>query len=116
MKTNYFQVKFPSLPENISLSRVIVASFAAQLDFTRTNWKRSGSRFLKLFPTVLFTDTRKTAKVKSAWNLRLTMEYLILWLLIMAAGSQIWTGQDSRIFHGSGTDGFRACFYGIIYG
>ena len=34
MKTNYFQVKFPSLPENISLSRVIVASFAAQLDFT----------------------------------------------------------------------------------
>ena len=34
MKTNYLQVKFPSLPENISLSRVIVASFAAQLDFT----------------------------------------------------------------------------------
>ncbi len=34
MKTNYLRVEFPSLPENISLSRVIVASFAAQLDFT----------------------------------------------------------------------------------
>lgn len=34
MRTNYLQVEFPSLPENISLSRVIVASFAAQLDFT----------------------------------------------------------------------------------
>ena len=27
-------ITFPSLPENVSLSRVIVASFAAQLDFT----------------------------------------------------------------------------------
>jgi len=34
MNTNYLRVEIPSLPENISLSRVIVASFAAQLDFT----------------------------------------------------------------------------------
>ena len=34
MKENYLMVTFPSLPENVSLSRVIVASFAAQLDFT----------------------------------------------------------------------------------
>lgn len=34
MKENYLKVSFPSLPENVSLSRVIVASFAAQLDFT----------------------------------------------------------------------------------
>lgn len=34
MKSNYLKVEFPSLPENVSLSRVIVASFAAQLDFT----------------------------------------------------------------------------------
>ncbi|NLW57088.1 MAG: anti-sigma F factor [Firmicutes bacterium] len=34
MKENYLKVTFPSLPENVSLSRVIVASFAAQLDFT----------------------------------------------------------------------------------
>ncbi len=34
MKKNYLMVNFPSLPENVSLSRVIVASFAAQLDFT----------------------------------------------------------------------------------
>ncbi|HHU50853.1 MAG TPA: anti-sigma F factor [Firmicutes bacterium] len=34
MDSNYLKVEFPSLPENVSLSRVIVASFAAQLDFT----------------------------------------------------------------------------------
>ncbi len=34
MKENYLKISFPSLPENVSLSRVIVASFAAQLDFT----------------------------------------------------------------------------------
>ena len=34
MKENYLHVSFPSLSENVSLSRVIVASFAAQLDFT----------------------------------------------------------------------------------
>lgn len=34
MKENYLTITFPSLPENVSLSRVIVASFAAQLDFT----------------------------------------------------------------------------------
>lgn len=34
MKENYLNISFPSLPENVSLSRVIVASFAAQLDFT----------------------------------------------------------------------------------
>jgi stage II sporulation protein AB (anti-sigma F factor) len=34
MKENYLNITFPSLPENVSLSRVIVASFAAQLDFT----------------------------------------------------------------------------------
>ncbi|HHW12378.1 MAG TPA: anti-sigma F factor [Firmicutes bacterium] len=34
MKENYLNISFPSLPDNVSLSRVIVASFAAQLDFT----------------------------------------------------------------------------------
>ncbi|NLC52631.1 MAG: anti-sigma F factor [Firmicutes bacterium] len=34
MKENYLNISFPSLPHNVSLSRVIVASFAAQLDFT----------------------------------------------------------------------------------
>lgn len=34
MKENYLKISFPSLPENVSLSRVIVAAFAAQLDFT----------------------------------------------------------------------------------
>jgi len=34
MESNYLKVEFPSLPENVSLSRVIVASFAAQLEFT----------------------------------------------------------------------------------
>lgn len=34
MENNYLKVEFPSLSENVSLSRVIVASFAAQLDFT----------------------------------------------------------------------------------
>lgn len=34
MDSNYLKVEFPSLPVNVSLSRVIVASFAAQLDFT----------------------------------------------------------------------------------
>jgi len=31
---NYMQMEFLSLPENVSLSRVAVASFAAQLDLT----------------------------------------------------------------------------------
>lgn len=34
MKENYLNISFPSLPDNVSLSRVIAASFAAQLDFT----------------------------------------------------------------------------------
>ena len=34
MKENYLLITFPSLPENVGLARVIVASFAAQLDFT----------------------------------------------------------------------------------
>jgi len=34
MKENYLKISFPSLPENVSLARVIVAAFAAQLDFT----------------------------------------------------------------------------------
>lgn len=34
MKENYMQITFPSLPDNVGLARVIVASFAAQLDFT----------------------------------------------------------------------------------
>ncbi|HBT20475.1 MAG TPA: anti-sigma F factor [Peptococcaceae bacterium] len=31
---NYVQLEFLSVPENVSLSRVVVASFAAQLDLT----------------------------------------------------------------------------------
>ncbi|HBL35816.1 MAG TPA: anti-sigma F factor [Firmicutes bacterium] len=34
MKENYLLITFPSIPENVGLARVIVASFAAQLDFT----------------------------------------------------------------------------------
>lgn len=34
MKENYLKISFPSLPENVGLARVIVAAFAAQLDFT----------------------------------------------------------------------------------
>lgn len=36
MANNYFQAEFPSLPQNVGLARSIVASFAAQLDFTLT--------------------------------------------------------------------------------
>lgn len=31
---NYMKIEFTSLPENVSFSRVVVATFASQLDFT----------------------------------------------------------------------------------
>jgi stage II sporulation protein AB (anti-sigma F factor) len=34
MANNYLKLEFPSLPQNVALARSIVATFAAQLDFT----------------------------------------------------------------------------------
>jgi stage II sporulation protein AB (anti-sigma F factor) len=34
MPNNYLKIKFPSLPQNVGLARVIVAAFATQLEFT----------------------------------------------------------------------------------
>lgn len=34
MSSNYLKLKFPSLPQNVGLARLVAASFAAQLEFT----------------------------------------------------------------------------------
>ncbi len=34
MLRNYFKMEFPSLPQNVGMTRSIVATFAAQLEFT----------------------------------------------------------------------------------
>lgn len=34
MVENYIKIEFPSIPQNVSLSRLIVSTFASQLDFT----------------------------------------------------------------------------------
>lgn len=34
MKENFFKTEFPSLPQNVGLARLIVSSFASQLEFT----------------------------------------------------------------------------------
>jgi len=34
MTSNYLKLKFPSLPQNVGLARMMAASFAAQLEFT----------------------------------------------------------------------------------
>jgi stage II sporulation protein AB (anti-sigma F factor) len=34
MVKNYFKIEFPSSPQNVALARSMVATFAAQLDFT----------------------------------------------------------------------------------
>jgi stage II sporulation protein AB (anti-sigma F factor) len=34
MANNYMKLEFPSLPQNVALARSMVATFAAQLDFT----------------------------------------------------------------------------------
>ena len=48
MKTNYFQVKFPSLPENISLSGYC-GFICRATGFYLNELEKIDSRFLKLF-------------------------------------------------------------------